>query len=830
MAVWMLTRANLRSKKGMVLSMGILMLLSVAMLHVGMTLIFGIQDFYERENEQLAGPHYVLRFYGNEYEDRYLDFFKSDSRVESVDSRETVLMEMAQYPEGGTVSVTFKNMDQPGSITGYRIVESVPVSPGRAVYLPQFMKDMGYQAGGTFSIISNRQTCSFEIAGFLQSTWFATTVASLVDIYMPESAFTALYEKAGSGYSLSVRLKNPKELSALQQDFKDDTGISIEAIAMDAKIMEFTLDEMKNGCTMIVTIISAVLLAFSCLMTLVAILVMKFRTSNHIETQMVNIGALEAMGYTGKQIKWSIALEFFFIGCVSIPLGILLSYGIIAALGRLIVNSVGVAYHNKGHMGYNVIIALAMLAVILLISQASARKAAKITPIKALRQGMESHSFQKNHLPLHKSKGPVSLLLGLKQVVFHKRTYLMTGLIFAAVSFACASAVILFLNMGLDDSLALQMTGYEISDILVYKAPHADYDRLVSEIKQVDGVRKTSLYEAKSVMVEEKLLTCYLSDDFDSLEMVEGNFPRYDNEIAITGVLAKGWGKQIGDQVSVRSADGTQMDYIICGFSQTMSNFGQQCFLNLSAYQIIEPSYERQTIQVYLEPGKEIDFMIRTLESRFKVSSPTFQEELKGEMAQARKTAEDKISALFSMYGVDSAQYALMADGEIILSGDTSQYQIDRIVDNRRLFISNVDIFASSIALMAGIIVTATVLIIMLFFYIVIKTMLVRRRKEFGIYKAMGYTDGQLMKQVAISFLPSSVGGSILGMLLGYLNINRVSSIMFERLGISRLELTVNPVVLIALGLVIVLLSYGISLVVSRKMKQITVYELLTEV
>lgn len=87
MAVWMLTRANLRSKKGMALSMGILMMLSVAMLHVGMTLIFGIQDFYERENESLSGPHYVLRFSGNEYEDTYLDFFKSDSRVESVNSQ-----------------------------------------------------------------------------------------------------------------------------------------------------------------------------------------------------------------------------------------------------------------------------------------------------------------------------------------------------------------------------------------------------------------------------------------------------------------------------------------------------------------------------------------------------------------------------------------------------------------------------------------------------------------------------------------------------------------------------------------------------------------------
>ena len=49
--------------------------------------------------------------------------------------------------------------------------------------------------------------------------------------------------------------------------------------------------------------------------------------------------------------------------------------------------------------------------------------------------------------------------------------------------------------MGINDDLVLKMTGYEISDIMVYKAPHEDYEELTEKIGAMEGVRKVSLYE-----------------------------------------------------------------------------------------------------------------------------------------------------------------------------------------------------------------------------------------------------------------------------------------------------------------------------------------------
>ena len=190
-------------------------------------------------------------------------------------------------------------------------------------------------------------------------------------------------------------------------------------------------------------------------------------------------------------------------------------------------------------------------------------------------------------------------------------------------------------------------------------------------------------------------------------------------------------------------------------------------------------------------------------------------------LAAAKRKAEEKLAALISMYGVDSAQYALMVDGEVVLSGDTNDYEIDRIENNRRLFVSNVDSIADSI--------TGTVLLVVLVLYMVIKSMLTRRRGEFGIYKALGYTDRQLMEQIAISFLPASVGGTLAGSLAACLSVNRMASLLFEQLGISEMNFVVEPWLNLLMAFALVVFAFAVSMVLAGKIRGITVYGLLTE-
>ncbi len=186
-----------------------------------------------------------------------------------------------------------------------------------------------------------------------------------------------------------------------------------------------------------------------------------------------------------------------------------------------------------------------------------------------------------------------------------------------------------------------------------------------------------------------------------------------------------------------------------------MNNFGRICFMHETGLLRVEPYYEKNSIQVYLEPGLDIDTVIAAMEQKFRVLSPSVNDAVRSlaRRSQDRYKCEtgqggggagcgaeeaEKLTALISMYGVDSAQYALMVDGEVVLSGDTNDYEIDRIENNRRLFVTNVDSIADSTRMMAALIITGTVLLVVLVLYMVIKSMLTRRRGEFGIYKGSG--------------------------------------------------------------------------------------------
>ena len=61
MPVFMIAMANIKKKKGVAVSMGVLILLAVAIFNVGLTLLAGINRFYDMENDRLSplyGPVY----------------------------------------------------------------------------------------------------------------------------------------------------------------------------------------------------------------------------------------------------------------------------------------------------------------------------------------------------------------------------------------------------------------------------------------------------------------------------------------------------------------------------------------------------------------------------------------------------------------------------------------------------------------------------------------------------------------------------------------------------------------------------------------------------
>lgn len=109
-----------------------------------------------------------------------------------------------------------------------------------------------------------------------------------------------------------------------------------------------------------------------------------------------------------------------------------------------------------------------------------------------------------------------------------------------------------------------------------------------------------------------------------------------------------------------------------------------------------------------------------------------------------------------------------------------------------------------------------TLLIVSVTLYLIIKATVIRRKKELGIQKAIGYTNKQLMFQMALSFLPVLLIGMLAGSIFGYFEVNPLLSIVFSSIGIMQIHLPVPILLLVGIGVVVIILGFIISLLVAR--------------
>ncbi|MNI48131.1 FtsX-like permease family protein [compost metagenome] len=137
--------------------------------------------------------------------------------------------------------------------------------------------------------------------------------------------------------------------------------------------------------------------------------------------------------------------------------------------------------------------------------------------------------------------------------------------------------------------------------------------------------------------------------------------------------------------------------------------------------------------------------------------------------------------------------------------------------------------FSSAMNTVVLIVLLVTAVVVSLILYLVIKTMIVKRKRELGIYKAMGYTTYQLMTQIALSFTPVVIVGTTIGGFLGCIGTNPLLSILVRSIGISNSQFKVHLPSVMILCIGIVVFSYLISMLVARRIKRITAYGMITE-
>ncbi|MGE7949476.1 ABC transporter permease [Lysinibacillus sp. NPDC093688] len=771
-----LALANIRKSKSATASLFTFILVAALLLNIGLMVITQINTFFDSKVEQLKDPHAIIVMDYPSYNSSYEEFITKYPGVKESETEEIINMDIAKFNFGDNElanRIAIFNADSHRNIGALKLVEKLNTSSANDIFIPYTLKtNGGYGLGEDFTITYQNKHYKYRIAGFFEATMMGTSNIGIMEFMLPARAYQTLADELGKGLIISAVMEDKTQSTKLLNDFSKEFPQSTEATS---SIGALDIEKVKSVSTLTINIIAMILVAFAAIIVLVSLIVIKFRISNSIEDDMTNIGVLKAIGYTSRQILSSIILQFVLIALSASVVGVALSYCLMPIIGSIISSLSGLIWYQGFNMMINVANIFIIAFCVVIVALISAFRVRKIQPIMALRGGIQTHSFRKNYFPLENTGGGLHFLLAIKSMVSNVKQNIMILLIMIALTFASVFSVVLFYNIASDKTAFVNLFGTEPANVMITVRPDTDTTELLSNIKQMDQVSKVTIFDIITTKIDHQTVDTYVTNNYNQLEnniVYEGRQPKYDNEIAISWVVSNQINKGIGDTVEVEYGTKTA-SFLVTGLSQSIGNLGQITSLTMDGIQQLQSDYKGKTLYVYLDG----------------LSNQHFIEDVQ-------------------------EQY-----GDYIVE----TLNIDKIIE------SQTGMYTAAVFAVMIMVLTITVLVVVMILYLIIKTMIIKRKKEFGVMKAIGYSTIQLMHQISISFVPVIITGVAIGGVLGYFYTNPMLSVLLSSAGVKRLDFIVHLPIILMLCVGILILAYIVSMIVSLKIKKVSAYGLISE-
>ncbi len=732
--------SNLRRSRGQTFSVAVLILLAAAMLNMWLMLAMDYRQNFDRCHDRLHGEHVTLAMDSEPGEVRSFltDVLEEEPEVTEYYMDDALCMVGNFAYNGGEVNTEFVILEKDAAlerpIGRVEIVEEGDGETG--VYLPMLYKTGDIAVGRLIELKIGSNTVNYPVSGFFNSVMAGSHNCGMCELLLTRDLYEELEERgyAPEATLLSVRLAQGGSSAEFEADLKSKVseGFPYSRVISNSYAMVSTSRYISQ------MICSGIVSAMAFFVLLIALVVIASNIGNHIQENMRNLGALKAVGYTSRQLVLSLLVQFLGISLAAAVLGTGLSYLLFPSINAMMISQTGIPY-EMGFLPLPCVLSFGILGTaVALAVWLSSRRIRKIDPILALRQGIETHNFRQNHVPLDKTGRSLNLALALKNTLSGVRQNVTVCVTMLVLSLVVVFSGLMVENMIADIRPFLYMVVGETADSCVNVNVGIE-EAFLGEMESEPDVEKIYLYNTVNVRHAEGMdLMAMLCDDFSQVNnqgvCIQGRFPRYDNEVAIAAKYAGEKELEIGEEIRLTVGEREER-YIITGFTQISNNLGRDCLLTREGY---EKLGELQNLSYYLVLREGADL-------------EDFHERVRQNFAGNVNTTLDIQS---------------------IIGGTASVYvSLMKIIVCAVLFLS--------------------VIIIAFVLFLLVRTMLGRKKHDYGILKALGFTTGQLIVQTALSFMPAMILSTAAGLVVCSLVINPLVALFLNGIGIVKCTFTV---------------------------------------
>ncbi len=768
---FLIARANIRKAKGQTVAIVGLILLAALMLNLWLMLAMDYRANFDRYHDKLNAEHVTLSVDGDTDEVREVlsKTLENDSRTAEYRLDSCLNMTCTFPYNDGQMNCWFiflqKDAALSRSIGKAEIVEEGGGASG--VYLPMLYKSEDIQIGKPVEITIGSHAVEYTVCGFFNSVMMGSHNCALTELILTEDKYDELAELgyARKATLCSVRLHDKTDCLVFEAELKSAVSERIPNTIMLSNCYGIVAQSRYISQS----ICSAVMSVMALLVLLIALVVIASNIVNYIQVNLKNLGVLKAAGYTSGQLIGALLLQFLGLAFLAAVVGAGLSYSLFPAVNTMMISQTGIPYTIR-FLPLSFLISLLILCgSVAAAVWLAARRMKRIEPIAALRAGVQTHNFKKNHVPLEQTNVPLNFALALKTTlsgVKHNVTVCITMLV---LSLVVAFSGLMTENVIADFTPFMNLIVGETADSCINVTTQAE-DAFLQVMDDDDRVEKAYLYNSVNVThVGGAELTATLCNDFSKVNnqtvVFAGRFPKYDNEIAIGALYADEKGLAVGNEIEI-TANGETVSYLICGLTQISNYLGRDCLLTRQGYERLGV-LSNVSYYLNLAPETDIDAFNAEMQERF---------------------AENANAAINLRTTMESAG---------------------------RVYISLLTIIVIAVLILSAMIIAFVL-------YLLVRTMLNNKTRDYGILKSLGFTTRQLILQTALSFMPAVILSMATGLVVSSITINPLLSVFLREIGIVKCTFPVPVGFITVAGFGLVGFAFAIACLLSLKIRKIT--------
>ena len=774
MEIFTLLKANIRHKKGSFVSIMILMLI----ISMSFTAIFSIKDncinSIQAAQELANTADLTIIVNHNVLTDELLASVEKHASVKAMSVKEAINAFNAEHGDIQDTSPWFmvRLTDE------YRLLneqlsdyaDEAPALQKGEIYVSQGAgTKLGCGIGDTLKVNTAGGVEEFTIKGFVVEPTCGAMPMGIKQVFISDEDFSRLQENAANQQQGDFRIiqlhKADENVSEGQfkHQLNEDTGI------VNYCFFSFTKEQSFFYTNIYPDIILSVLLVFVGFLVGVVLIVMTHSISTSIEMEYTSLGVLKAQGFTEGKIRLMFAFQYLIAQMIGAAAGVLLALPLIKAFGGIFQPILAVPGKNNVSVLASMLFVLAVLAVSAIFIFIITRKVGKVSPMKAISGAKDDVYFgSRANAPI--SPKALSSSLAFRQFTSNKRRYIGTVIIVVILMFFMITMSVLGTSMDSDSSM--ESMGFHVFEVSV-TANESLSDEIVKDIENIiqshTEINNKYYFDSIRMAINGEEYSCVVHKMPETMIMEAGRYPQYDNEIAVTDLLAKELDLKIGDKVTV-SMGSHDLECIITGVHIDVSELGLNFSMPLATSQ-----------NLGIEDTLFYGFNIADT-----AACSAIAEELNAKYADILTVATNEVDPNLEMYAV--ARNAMTAIIYVIS------------------------------------IVFSLVVVMM-----VCKKAFLQERRDIGIYKSLGFTSAKLRLQFAVRFLIVSLIGSALGTVLSFLFTEKVLTLVFRLLGISSFNAQFTFISFAVPVAIIAVSFFSFAYLASSKIKTVEIKELVIE-